>query len=231
MKTRLHLPSFLLIIIGTFMVMRTDYCGCGKGKHRYKPVIYLYPEAKTQIKLKVNYKGDLTVTYPEYKDGWNVIAEPDGKLINTKDSLEYSYLFWEGRDDGPAPQKVLYKDGFIVKGDSVHIFLQQKLDEIGLLPKEYNEFIVFWYPILKVNKYNFIHFAVGAEYDEISTMDVDPKPDAMLRVFMYYKEVKEFKTINSQKFEPFVRTGFTLVEWGGGPINSDLIIEEKQLEN
>jgi hypothetical protein len=211
--------------------MRTDYCSCSKRKHHYKPVIYLYPQAKTQINLKVKYNGDLTVTYPEYKDGWNVIAEPDGKLINLKDSLEYSYLFWEGKDYGPAPKKIFYKDGFIVKGDSVHIFLQEKLNEMGLLPKEYNEFIVYWYPILKVNKYNFIHFAVGADYDEISTMEVDPKPDTMLRVFMYYKPMPKFVAITPQRFEAFTRTGFTLVEWGGGPINSEIILQEQLLNN
>ncbi len=225
------MPSMFLILLAGLMVMRYGKCSCGGGKHRYKPVIYLYPEAKSLIKLKLNYAGELTVTYPAYKNGWEVIAHPDGKLVDPVDNKEYSYLFWEGKDDGPAPKKLIYTEGFVVKGDSAHLFLQDKLSEMGMVPKEYNEFIVYWYPILKENKYNFIHFKVGDAYDEISTMEIDPKPDAMLRVFMYYKSMDKPGSVSPQVFVPFTRTGFTLVEWGGGPINSEIILKEKGLEN
>lgn len=43
-----------------------------------KPVIYLYPESKTDVAVKLAYAGELTCTYPAYQDGWNVSASPDG---------------------------------------------------------------------------------------------------------------------------------------------------------
>lgn len=193
-------------------------CRSVRPQHK-KPVVYLYPETTTDVSVKVNYNGKFTVTYPEYQNEWKVIAYPDGKLINKQDSLEYSYLFWEGEGNKNVTQD--YFAGFVVKGEESHTFLQNKLKEIGLTPKEYNEFIVFWYPILKENKYNFINFRVGKDYDEISTMNITPKPDAVLRVFMDYKPVNDFYTLPAQSFPKFERKGFTVVEWGGG------MIEEK----
>lgn len=60
-----------------------------------KPVIYLYPESKEDISVKVKFKdGNFTCTYPEYTNGWNVTAYPNGKIINKTDNDEYSYLYW-----------------------------------------------------------------------------------------------------------------------------------------
>ena len=49
-----------------------------------KPVIYLYPEEQTEVSVKLDYDGELTVTYPAYEDGWNVTAYPDGTLFDAE---------------------------------------------------------------------------------------------------------------------------------------------------
>ncbi|MBU3143847.1 hypothetical protein [Clostridium sp. CF012] len=46
--------------------------------------------------------------------------------------------------------------GFVVKGSETEKFLQEKLEYLGLTPKEYNEFIVYWLPVMKENKYNLL---------------------------------------------------------------------------
>ena len=62
-----------------------------------KPVIYLYPERETEVSVKLGYPAEyLTYTYPEYNGGWQVIAYPDGRMINKSDGSEHYYLFWEG---------------------------------------------------------------------------------------------------------------------------------------
>ncbi|PKM49701.1 MAG: hypothetical protein CVV02_14600 [Firmicutes bacterium HGW-Firmicutes-7] len=61
-----------------------------------KPVIYLYPEVETSIKVKLDYKGELACTYPQYNNGWNVISNSDGRIINQEDNLEYSNLLFIG---------------------------------------------------------------------------------------------------------------------------------------
>ncbi|MEI7477732.1 MAG: hypothetical protein WCJ81_04390 [bacterium] len=63
-----------------------------------KPVIYLYPQQKEQVQVKLFYSGTIVADYPAYDpqlSGWLVQASPDGTLINMKDKKEYSYLFWE----------------------------------------------------------------------------------------------------------------------------------------
>lgn len=182
----------------------------------WKPVIYLYPQDVGPVEIKLNYSGNLTVTYPKYNSGWRVIAYPTGKIINLTDSKEYSYLFWEGKSN----DKVEYdlSSGFVVEGKGVVNFLQEKLPELGLTPKEYNEFIVFWLPRMIDNEYNLIHFASRDEYEDRAVLSINPKPDSVLRVFMVFKKLDKLQKIEPQKTSLFERKGFTVVEWGGAEI-------------
>ncbi|HHX99563.1 TPA: hypothetical protein GX533_02725 [Candidatus Dojkabacteria bacterium] len=178
-----------------------------------KPVIYLYPEEEMIVKVTVTPKANFLVTYPEYKDGWNVIAKPDGILTNIEDGREYSYLFWEAPSGRSAEYDL--STGFVVKGSDTMQFLQQQLEEMGLNEKEYNEFIVYWLPKMIGNEYNLIHFATEEEYDSRVPLEIDPQPDSVLRVFMVFKPLNQKIDIEKQTFKPFTRKGFTVIEWGG----------------
>ena len=176
-----------------------------------KPVLYLYPEKQTEIDVKIKLNNVyFSCTYPEYSDGWSVVASPDGTLINKADGKEYSYLYWELK----GKQDYSFDKGFVVKGSETAEFLQEKLSQIGLTPREYNEFIVYWLPKMQKNAYNLISFQ-GKEYTDSCQLDINPKPDSVLRVFMAYKSVDRYFEIEEQEFEPFERKGFTVVEWGG----------------
>ena len=184
----------------------------------YKPVIYLYPEQEQEIKVQLDYQGELIADYPAYNEklkGWEVIASPEGNLINKADGKHYSYLFREGK---PA-QKADYDltKGFVVKGSETRAFLQQKLAEIWLTPREYNEFIVYRYPKMKDNPYNLVHFA-GESYTKTAPLTISPKEDLLLRVFMVFKALQEPIEVEAQTFEPFERKGFTVVERGGSEL-------------
>ncbi|MBR5284731.1 MAG: hypothetical protein IKU27_06775 [Clostridia bacterium] len=189
-------------------------CGCTpqeevKEAKEAKPVIYLYPEEETEVTVKLDYTGELTVTYPEYKDGWTVTAMPDGSLYDA-DGIEYSYLFWEGESD------IEYdlSKGFCVAGEDTADFLREKLSYMGLTPREYNEFIVYWLPYLQENEYNLITFQ-GAAYTEAAGLEITPEPDNILRVFMVYEPLDEHVNIEPQELPVLTREGFTVVEWGG----------------
>lgn len=175
-----------------------------------KPVIYLYPEKEMQVSVKLKYNGKLLYTYPSYDSGWNVTAKPDGTLINSKDKREYSYLFWEGKTD----TKYDMSRGFVVKGKDTAAFLQDKLSEMGLTPKEYNEFIVYWLPKMQDNPYNLITFQ-GKSYTDSAKLKVEPKPDSVLRVFMAYKKLNKPVEVEEPDIKRYYRRGFTVVEWGG----------------
>jgi uncharacterized protein YdhG (YjbR/CyaY superfamily) len=183
-----------------------------------KPVIYLYPEQKQEVKVQLYYQGRIVADYPDYDEkinGWIVTAHPDGKIINHGDNKEYSYLFWEGEREGQDYWDL--SKGFIVKGEDTKEFLQEILSKIGLTPKEYNEFVVYWFPLMQNNKYNLIHFA-DQQYTDIAPLVITPEPDSILRVFMVYQALEEPIEIEKQEIEPFERTGFTVIEWGGTEI-------------
>ena len=162
------------------------------------------------ISVKLDYNGTLECTYPAYNDGWLVTAYPDGRLINKADRREYSYLFWEGVSDVQYDMS----KGFVVSGADTAAFLQEKLEYLGLTPKEYNEFIVFWLPLMQNNKYNLITFQ-GDTYTDNAVLEITPQPDSILRVFMVYKPLEEYIEITEQELQPFTRQGFAVIEWGG----------------
>lgn len=180
-----------------------------------KPVIYLYPEETTDVSVQLQFEGTIIADYPNYDPllkGWKVTAYPDGSIVNHADGKEYSYIFWEGI----TKEKIDWdlSTGFVVKGEDSRVFLQQKLAEMGLTPNEYNEFIVYWYPILQRNPYNLIHFSIQ-QYAELAPLTISPTPDSLLRVFMVYKPLEQPEAIIEQELEAFERDGFTVVEWGG----------------
>ena len=176
-----------------------------------KPVIYLYPDETTDVSLKVDLDGELTCTYPDYRDGWNVTAYPDGTLVDKATGKEYYCLYWEGES---AAEWDMSRGEVVGRNDTAE-FLDSKLAEIGLNPRERNEFIIYWLPRLQENEFNYITFQTEA-YSAAVPLEVTPQPDSVLRVFMVYAAVPEYFETEPQQFGGFDRNGFTLVEWGGG---------------
>lgn len=217
-----------LVILPLTMAVSMAVSGCtiGTGKepkvtrvtkvttdyqvYEEKPVICLYPEETTDVQVQLNLHGDLTCTYPSYENGWQVTAQPDGTLTNHADGREYSYLYWEGVTDTVWDMS----EGFVVKGEDTAEFLQQTLAEIGLTPREYNEFIVYWLPKMQDNPYNLITFQQEA-YTDAAQLDITPQPDSLLRVFMAYQPLSEPVDVTEPEIAPFTREGFTVIEWGG----------------
>ena len=46
-------------------------------------------------------------------------------------------------------------------------------------------------------------------------MNVSPKPDTLIRIFLTIKKIDSPIEIKEQKLEHHERKGFTVVEWGG----------------
>ena len=106
------------------------------------------------------------------------------------------------------------QNGFVVAGADTAAFLQETLAYMGLTPREYNEFIVYWLPQMQNNAYNLITFQTDA-YTNAAPLHITPQPDSMLRVFMAFKPLTQKLTIAPQTLTPWQRTGFAVVEWGG----------------
>ena len=179
-----------------------------------KPIIYIYPQEETEVSVKVGYPENLTCTYPKYENGWEVTAYPDGSLKDVKTGRNLYALYWEGIRN----KEENIDEGFVVKGENVASFLEEKLDILGLNDREAEEFIVYWLPILEKNEYNFIRFYEKEEIDEMMPLDINPEPETIIRVLMGWKKLDTTIDIEEQKLKKAERTGYTVVEWGGTEI-------------
>lgn len=179
-----------------------------------KPVIYLYPETETEVSVKLDFNGQLTSTYPQYDDGWSVVAQPDGTLTDPVTGREYYCLFWEGVSN------VEYdlSSGFVVSGKETAAFLEEALADLGLTDREANEFIIYWLPRMEGNPYNLISFQQDT-YTDNAVLDISPAPDTVLRVFMAWKPLKAPIEVSPQELTAPLRSGFAVVEWGGAEVS------------
>lgn len=180
-----------------------------------KPIIYLYPEADTELTVKLGKPEKLTVSYPAYGDGWRVLARPDGTLTDLDSGRRLYALYWEGVSEAAPPMD----EGFVVAGADAATFLEEKLAALGLTEREAQEFIVYWLPILLDHPYNLIRFAGIDEINAAMPLAFSVEPDTLIRVYMVTKPLEAPVEVPEQVLpEAPARTGFTVVEWGGSAL-------------
>lgn len=178
-----------------------------------KPIIYIYPEEETLVKVKVDSPDKLTHTYPKYiNEGWTVSAKANGDLTDINTGRNLYALYWEGKNT----IEPILEEGFVIKGEDTIPFLEEKLEVLGLNEKEAEEFIIYWLPKLESNKYNYIRFQSKEQIDENMGLEITPTPDTVIRVMMEYKGLGELVEVQEQQLPATpTRDGFTVVEWGG----------------
>lgn len=203
-KNGLLLPLLLLL---------AALCGCASGwgapEYTEKPVIYLYPEEETEVRVQLDYDGKLTCTYPESDGSWRVTAQPDGTLTD-ETGRQYNYLFWEGIADSEWD----LSQGYVVPGGETCSFLEDTLKTLGLTDREAGDFISYWLPRMQDNAYNLITFQQKA-YTDGARLTIDPQPNTILRVYMVFKPLEHPIAVDTPELPETVREGFTVVEWGG----------------
>lgn len=177
----------------------------------YKPIIYIYPEQEQNVKVTLGSSDKLLVSYPVYNNGWNVLAKPDGTLIDNKTNRELYSLYYESENNVNFK---IENEGFVISKDEIIPFLEEKLEILGLNPKEQEEFIIYWLPILQKNNYTYIRFATNEEINNNMSLQVEPSPDTMIRVLMIFKGLEEKINVKEQLLQKVTRNGYTVVEWG-----------------
>ncbi|GAB5416104.1 MAG: hypothetical protein Crog4KO_13110 [Crocinitomicaceae bacterium] len=178
-----------------------------------KPVIYLYPETTQDIHVEVIPKGEFTFTYPKYDNGWDVTATPDGALkIN---DATYNYLFWEASEQ-LNPQDINSNIGFVVPGEDITSFLEEKLTLAGLNSKERADFITFWAPRMTTHSDVFLQFHFNKTCDRFGKLNITPEPNSIYRIYMVWQPVDELRIApKPQEILVMDRSGFSVLEWGG----------------
>jgi hypothetical protein len=174
-----------------------------------KPVIYLYPTQTTPVSVVVG--ATVTKSEPTYGSGWNVVAQPSGKLTMT-DGSTYSSLFWEGTGDGEYPT---IRSGVVVPKGKVAETLKSQLMQLGLNDQERSDFLDFWLPKMPTDPFVRLTWFGTAEMNRLAPLTITPKPDTMLRVFLDFKGLATPISLPSQYLTAPERKGFTVVEWGG----------------
>ncbi len=192
-----------------------------------KPVIYLYPEVKTDVEVKLDIAGTPTFYYPAYADSWKFTAMPSGDLIFSENT--YNYLFWE------SSQRISFTpsertNGFNVKGSEAVSFLEDKLNAFGFNSKEKADFITFWGPQLAQSEFNFVRFEYGEECcKKYAKLMISPEPTTINRVYMSWMKIEREIPLEEQVILPLPRNGFNVLEWGGfevknnAPKNTDAV--------
>ena len=156
-------------------------------------------------------EGKFTSVYPKFSEKentQNVEGNPNGDIkLNNK---MYPYLFYEC--DSYFAQET--NEGFIVEDKNAIDFLEEKLKILGLNDKEMTDFITYWLPTLLANKLSLCTFQDKTFFEHIK-LNVTPKPDTLIRIFLSIKKLDSPIEIKEQKLEHIERKGFTVVEWGG----------------
>lgn len=211
MKQKRRTTRLLGLLLGAAVLLLAAGCQQPEEQLDAKPVIYLYPQQETQVEVRLTLDGVLTASYPDYGEGWQVVARPDGTLTDPDTGREFYCLFWEGTSRAEYD----LSSGFVVPGEDTAEFLEQTLERLGLSQREADEFIIYWLPRMEGNPYNLITFQTRA-YTDAAALEVDPQPDTVIRVFMAWKPLEQPVEVEQQVLEPAPeRKGFTLVEWGG----------------
>lgn len=190
----------------------TQYPNPGLDAITYKPVIYLYPEVETEVNVKLEIDGNAPFYYPEYHNGWKVLAKPNGELKIDDENLRY--LFWEAHQKDHLASIDL-KKGFIVNGSDALSFLESKLTEVGFTSAEKADFITFWGPQIAQNNKNFVRFEWNEVCDKFARIDITPTPDHLYRFYIFISPIEAEIEVSPQDLPSFTRNGFTVLEWGG----------------
>ncbi len=176
-----------------------------------KPVIYLYPEEPIEVGVEIELEK-MSVSEPDYGDGWDVIAYPDGTLVNLSDGQEYPYLFWEGTGKSySSPENY-----WVIEQAEVEKFLVETLDQLGFNSQEIADFNEFWLPLMQDTRYYKIGFHGTYYMNQLAPLDFTVRPNSLLRVLMDFEPLEAPTPDNPPQYLPsFERNGFVVTEWGG----------------
>jgi len=177
-----------------------------------KPAIYLYPTKKENVNVKVNTVGSFTLTIPEYpKNGWDVIANPNGKIEANGDV--FKYLYYESKI--PDVKVKIPKKGYVITKNELSDLFNTILPELGLNDDEKSAFSDYWLKALPYSPYYFVGIMDEKSIDSIEPLDINPAPDTLNRVRVYFELLEKPKVVEVPLITTPERKGFTVIEWGG----------------
>ncbi|MCR5032767.1 MAG: hypothetical protein K6A92_07890, partial [Lachnospiraceae bacterium] len=109
------------------------------------------------------------------------------------------------------------EEGFYLPAESRDQAMLSVLSAYGLTPSEALEFVEYWDEYLEKDVDYHMYPQLNAICDEAMPITITPAPDSILRIWMLFEEDlgEEASPVKEPDVQPFIRDGFTVVEWGG----------------
>ena len=193
---------------GVFRIVQ-GATACARQINAYKPNIYLYPEALTEMSLRFAHPSAVSVSDPLYpRGGWRCTALPDGTLYS--DGTAHSFLFYEAVTSDRYYQR---EAGFLIPAEDREDTFGSILADYGLNPQEIEDFNAYWCAKLEPGCDYAMYPQLTETVDAAMPMQVSPQPDSILRIWFAF--VKNGRPAVAAVPQSFARDGSTLVEWGG----------------
>jgi hypothetical protein len=195
-----------IILFSSLVIITLPSWPSGDDAVALKPAIYLYPQETSKIKVSLSINGEITVSEPEYNNGWDVVVEPGGNIEGN-----YDYLFYEARLNYLKTPD----DGWCVEYEYLELWMNTTLKELGLNEKESKDFKDFWLDFLPIANFYEIKL-LSKEYLDLNLgLLIDPKPETIIRVILTFFPYQNAVEIDTPLIKTPIRSGFTVVEWGG----------------
>lgn len=169
------------------------------------PNLYLYPEATTEVSVRLGFPqgGVVWQSEPPYGDGWQVSVDPSGLMDG-----RWDYLFYEAR----LPRRVQTQRGWVVGGDDLEGELRGLLSELGFRGREIDDFADYWVPQLAGAQW---WAAYPMEPDTLVTLEIEPAPRRVHRVWLYLEPLAGPVSLPEPTLDVLPdREGFFAAEWG-----------------
>ncbi|MCF6270009.1 MAG: hypothetical protein L3J41_09870 [Melioribacteraceae bacterium] len=208
------IPSITVILLSIVIFTSTNCKNSTEPKDQdtlvtvFKPNIYLYPETIQQLSVLLDFPkgGFVTISDPEYQNGWNVTVDPNGLIDN-----KYGFLFYECK----VPDSWQYKYGWFVNKTNFEEFFTNNLESYGFLGKEIEDFINYWLPIFSDYDNLIVYPQVDSEIEELIVLKIINQPNSIRRLFYVITDYSsQIKIPLTPIFNSINREGFTVMEWG-----------------
>jgi hypothetical protein len=173
-----------------------------------KPNLYLYPEAETEVTVRLGFPagGGITISEPTYADGWTVSVAPDGEIEGG-----YGHLFYEAQ----VPPDWQFDRGWVVQQRQLEEFFNENLAAGGFNERETADFIEYWVPRLDDKAFYVIYPQYARDIEPLITLTIEPEPAEILRLYYVISGVDLVdRYVPEPEIPSFHRSGFTVCEWG-----------------
>lgn len=169
------------------------------GHHLGTP-LYFYP-TKTQ---------EMILTLP-HTSSFKLVGNPTG--IFSHQGKQYSSLSFElsGVSASFSPKS----SGKLLDGENLEDNLEKVAQELQFTPSETADFVSYWKSQLPSSAYYFVTLISQDEARTLTPWTVSPKPDTEIRYLFTFKPLVGRKNIPVERFIPYPRRGFTVVDIGG----------------